>query len=371
MKKKSPLFLLYLLWGALAVHAQSIEFPGTAWDGYEEDSRENPVLVEDEEEIRRTLHKGDEDWFLIVPSAAGLLTVETTGRLDTEMTLFFEGDSLRVNDDGGSASNARISHMVEAGKVYIVMVKAYSNDTGSYGFKTVFSDLSDSSMEPNDTRETAFILDLGRELQAFLVVGDVDWYLFTIPTGGIFSCETQGRLDTLIHLFDSKGREFAADDDSGNGGNAKLSCPLSPGNYYIRVRGYDGDVGQYTLLADLRILPGTDQYEPDDTRTTAKELLLNETQKRSFTGKDDVDWVFINIRTAGTYRFRANGERNSNLDSFLALYSGETLIGEDDDSGGGYSAQLELRLNPGTYHIRVHFLDSNPTDWYLLRAERK
>jgi hypothetical protein len=372
MKKKSPLFFVCLLWGVLAVHSQSLDFPGTAWDAYEEDSRENPVPFGTEEETRRTLHREDEDWFLIVPSTSGLLTVETTGRLDTEMTLFLEGDSLREHDDdSGSASNARIRRMVEAGKRYIIMVKAHSDDTGPYGFKTAFSELSDSAIEPNDTRETASTIHLGKELQVFLSVSDVDWFFFTIPARGIFSGETRGNMDTLIHLFDAKGREFAADDDSGNGGNAKLSCPLNPGDYYIRVRGYDGDVGQYTLAADLRIPPGADYYEPDDTETTAKELSLNETQKRSFTGRDDVDWAFITIRTAGTYRFRADGEQNSNLDSFLAVYRGETLLGSDDDSGEGYSAQLELRLSPGTYHIRVHFLDNNPTDWYLLRAERK
>jgi len=297
--------------------------------------------------------------------------METTGRTDTEMALFLDGELISEDDDGGSGDNACITYMVTEGKRYIVRVKAYSRDTGPYGFNVKFNELFDSAMEPNDTRESAYAINPDGEVQAYLAMEDIDWYTVTLPVQGIFGCETLGNVDTLLSLFDAKGRELASDDDSGSRDNAKLSGFLNAGTYFIRVRGYHGETGQYTLKTELRIPPEADQYEPDNARTAAKEIKLNETQKRSFTNKDDVDWAFINIPSAGRYRFRAIGESNRELDTYLGLYKGDTLIGEDDDSGGGYASMLELQLNPGTYHIRVHFLDSNPTDWYLLRAERR
>jgi hypothetical protein len=78
-----------------------------------------------------------EMWFTLTPAAAGSLTVETDGDLDTVMELYDNaGAKLKEDDDGGSGTNARIQYDVSAGSTYRVKVREYENKTsGTYRIK--------------------------------------------------------------------------------------------------------------------------------------------------------------------------------------------------------------------------------------------
>ena len=74
----------------------------------------------------------DVDYFQIQVGASGVLTVETTGSLDTLGTLRdSSGSPLENDDDSGNGSNFRIQRTVNAG-IYHVEVKSYGATTGSY-----------------------------------------------------------------------------------------------------------------------------------------------------------------------------------------------------------------------------------------------
>ena len=74
----------------------------------------------------------DVDYFQIQVGASGVLTVETTGSLDTLGTLRdSSGSPLENDDDSGNGSNFRIQRTVNAG-TYHVEVKSYGATTGSY-----------------------------------------------------------------------------------------------------------------------------------------------------------------------------------------------------------------------------------------------
>jgi hypothetical protein len=70
----------------------------------------------------------------VTPAAAGSLTVETDGSLDTIMELYDNsGAKLKDDDDSGSGTNAKIQHTVSAGSTYRIKVREYENKTsGTY-----------------------------------------------------------------------------------------------------------------------------------------------------------------------------------------------------------------------------------------------
>ncbi|MDL2229632.1 PPC domain-containing protein [Treponema sp. OttesenSCG-928-L16] len=346
-------------------------------DMYEPDSMENPLdLSPGDDWIPRTIHNGnDQDYFRITLPSAAMLVMETSGNMDTYMYLYdgTNGDQLASNDDGGDDTNAKIEYLAEPGIPYIAMVKGYSDNTGNYRFRARIREIPADVTEPNDTRDRAYLVSLGSTpVQAmFHSSNDADWYKVEIPAGGgRLIVYTEGDMDTKMELHDQRGNLINEDDDSGSDLNARIAASVNPGTYYIKITEYDGSTGLYSFHALLGEALNQDQYEPDDSPAQAKNIEIGVPQRRSFTDGDDVDWARFTVTQRGFYEIRARGETSSALDTYIELYdSSEDLIDEDDDGGDYYDACLEVRLDAGSYLIRVHTLDSDPDDYYILSVE--
>ena len=91
---------------------------------------------------------GDVDYFRVQVGAPGVLTLYTTGSLDTKGRLESRsGSSLANDDDGGSGTNFSIAHPVSAG-TYYVRVESYSSRTGSY---TMYASVQDDGDDRGDS----------------------------------------------------------------------------------------------------------------------------------------------------------------------------------------------------------------------------
>ncbi|MDR2185604.1 MAG: peptidase [Treponema sp.] len=342
-------------------------------DGYEPDGRDNPLAVEPEAWVNRSIHnENDEDWFLFAASGNSVACFETSGDLDTFMELYdAEGSLLDEDDDGGGGANARIDYPLEEGKKYLAVVRGYSGETGTYRFRVQFVEIADAAMEPNDTKEQAFTLALDTEIDGYFhSSSDEDWYRVDIPAGGgQLAAYTEGSIDTLITVYDGGGKEIAEDDDSGEDYNARAAVLVSGGPLYIKVSAYEGERGAYTFQVQLREPVGLDSYEPDNAIQNAKPIEAGEIQRRTFS-EGDADWVSFTVSRRGYYVFHARGESSNDLDTYLELFDkDENAIGEDDDGGEGYSAKLKIRLDPGTYYIKIFCLDNEAEEDYLFSVE--
>jgi len=234
-------------------------------DAFEPDSFDSPLSYEigtDEnvQVINRTLHNGDEDFFILIPASDGRLVMETTGSVDTYME-FFNADTrekLAENDDGGSSYNARIRHNVQAGKRYIAKVRGYGgSDTGSYGFRAYLQvqvQLVPDEYEPDNSSATAKQIEIGRPQQhTFHTSDDVDWVKFQITRPGRYTIRARGannnRLDTYIELYNSNLNSIGEDDDGGEGLDSRLSLHLENGLYYLKVECISDDIDQPYIIS--------------------------------------------------------------------------------------------------------------------------
>ncbi|MDR2912241.1 MAG: hypothetical protein LBV38_02915 [Alistipes sp.] len=217
-----------------------------SYDALEPDGWDNPSLYTPEAEssattIGRSIGSGDEDWFLITPASASVLVMETTGSMDTHMTLY-DADTrneLASNDDGsGNGNNARITQFVRPGKRYMVKVKGYSSDTtGDYGFRAYTVNLGDPTR-----------YEVGEDVNASRVVrqrleGGTSVFLLTAPAGGTIVAETSGSTDVVMELLDAETYDqLASDDDSGYDSNARITHEAQRGKSYLAVvRAYSSD----------------------------------------------------------------------------------------------------------------------------------
>jgi hypothetical protein len=343
-------------------------------DAYEIDSRQTPVTLEPDQALSRTIHNGDEDWFLIRSASQGVITVIVDGDFDSYLELYDDEDnSLDEDDDGGDGVNPHLEFFAAAGARYMVKLRGYSDNTGSYTIRTQYSSLEETPMEPNNTRNQAYAVEAGGTITGiFQDSNDAEWFSVQIPRQGLLKVHTEGSRDTYLRLYDGRENLLSENDDGGDSYNARLSAVVEPGLYYVELTEYNGSSGLYTLYIELTDALGSDQYENDNTAANAKPIEVDAAaQRRTFTDGNDVDWARFTVSRRGYYGIRARGENNLRLDTYIELYdTDENLIDEDDDGGENYDSYLRVQLDPGDYYIKVTTLDSNPPeDYYLLSVE--
>ncbi|WP_419164545.1 leishmanolysin-related zinc metalloendopeptidase [Candidatus Palauibacter sp.] len=97
--------------------------------------------------------------------------------------------------------------------------------------------------------ETATTVAIGDTVPGVLTTEDEDFFEITVPRHRFpLRAFTQGNTDTYGYLLDHDGSEIASDDDSGEGRNFHITRELDAGTYYLRVRGYFGATGSYSLI---------------------------------------------------------------------------------------------------------------------------
>jgi len=347
-------------------------------DALEPDSFENPVPYEigadaNAQLVNRTLHGGDEDFFLLLPANDGSLTMETTGSTDTYME-FYNAETrekLAQNDDGGSGSNARIRYSVEAGKRYISKIRGYDGATGAYGFRAYMTIRTSSSGFQNPLAYEIGSDESVPVMNRTLDREDEDYFLLVPANDGQLIMETTGSMDTFMEFYNAETREkLAEDDDSGRGENARIRYNVQAGKRYIaKVRGYDGSTGSYGFRAyiyvPVRLAP--DEYEPDNDSASAKQIEIGTSQQHTFHDTNDVDWVKFQITQPGRYTIRTRGVNTNRLDTYIELFdSNLNSIDEDDDGGDAVDSRLSLHLESGLYYLKIECLDENPNQPYTV-----
>jgi hypothetical protein len=198
---------------------------------------------------------------------------------------------------------------------------------------------------------------------------DEDFFLLAPDKDGSLVMETGGSMDTMMELYEAgSSRRLSENDDGASDTNARIRHTVQAGSRYIaKVRGYSGETGSYGFRAYLVEHIAPDEYESDDESSSARDLSIGEPQQHTFSSGSDIDWVKFQILQAGRYIIRAKGLNSNRLDTFMELYDQKlSSIGEDDDGGDDLDARLSMRLQSGTYYLKVECLDEDPDQPYTI-----
>ncbi len=115
--------------------------------------------------------------------------------------------------------------------------------------------LMDESDDHGDARFCATPLIFGDSVSGEIKsrwADDDDYFVFVVSRLRTVHVETMGQTDTFGGLYDHLGYRIAVDDDGGNDDNFRIVKTLSPGLYYVRVGGRDGQEGSYRLNVETR-----------------------------------------------------------------------------------------------------------------------
>ncbi|AQQ69685.1 V8-like Glu-specific endopeptidase [Limihaloglobus sulfuriphilus] len=234
-----------------------------------------------------------------------------------------------------SGSGAAPEHDDCAGAIAVTESAAYSGSTaGATGTQT-------SSCGDNDTNDV--------------------WHVFTPAAAGLYSLSLCGSsFDTTLAVYDEcGGAELACNDDSCEY-QSMLTLQLNAGeDYYIRIAGYGGETGSYTLVVEPVSAVLNDDCAnaaviAEDSPTAGSTIGATGSFESSCASHDFYDvWYSYTPSQSGTAAIEI---QSGSFDTTLSVWDGcggAELACNDDHGEGGLSA-VELFVQGGTeYLIRV------------------
>ncbi len=191
----------------------------------------------------------DVDWYVVDVNTLPepfIISFRTQGELDTVIELYDEfGSLIGSDDDSGGNGNANLLHLVNAPQTFYVLVRTFSGSAeGPYALSVTRDQSEPDAYEPDNEPESAGPIEINElpQERTFLSSGDVDWLVFDLPETATVVAETYGDADSYLRLYNEQLSLIAEDDDSGDGFNAQIRRPLSPGRYYIEASPLYGEV---------------------------------------------------------------------------------------------------------------------------------
>ncbi len=194
------------------------------------------------------------------------------------------------------------------------------------------------------------------------------WWTWTAPTTETVNINTRGsNFDTYLSVFTGSALPtltlVGADDDSGGDLTSLVSLNAIAGEtYQIAVDGWSGNTGQIALNIVFPPPPNDNFVNQipltGDTATTTgtNTGATGEVGEPPQSGPINSAWWSWTAPNSGIYSIDTRG---SNFDTWLSVYEGSaldslTLLGADDDSGGGLASLVSLNATAGTtYRIAV------------------
>lgn len=327
-------------------------------DSYEpDDTAATATTIANGQIQNRSIHVlADVDWakFTIGSNGATNVRIQTAGVSgDTEMWLYGPNSTtaqLDYNDDASGTTFSQISRGTLAAGTYYIKVAEFGSDRAISAY-TLTVNWTDSvpvppgdSFEVDDTPATAKSIANGQtQNRSIHVAGDVDWATLTIGANGASNVriETAGVSgDTEMWLYGPNNATalLAYDDEGGGSGFSRIALnALGAGTYYVKVT----DFGNNDKIAAYSLRASWTNGVP--VATTGGRLVNLSIRSNAGVGSETIIIGFVTVGTgAKQFLLRGIGPTLATLgvtgalaDPTLKLYTGSTVIVENDNWGAG------------------------------------
>ena len=234
----------------------------------------------------------------------------------------------------------------------------------------------------NNTATTGTLAVDGSATGSIEIINDGDWFQVILVAGQTYQVDVKGSptgdgtLDDpmLIGVYRSRTNRLTAtsNDDGGEGYNSQITfTALLDGVHYVSVRGYEDEIGTYTVsLTDV-----TDTAITDDFATgtgTAGVVLVDGSVTGEIETAGDHDWFAVDLTAGTTYQIDLKGLSTGDgtlwITDLIGVYRSTTLIAGTDVSGGGDGLNTRLEFTPAstrTYYVAAGGVSSDTGTYRL------
>ena len=316
----------------------------------------------------RIEHDADIDYFrVVITSEAQLVTIHTTGELNTLGTLWKDtdgGDLEMVSSEssGAESRNFRMSLILEVGTYYLAVKSlAWSGEyTLHLASSVITDDHSDKRSDATElTSSVAGRIEWGDDVDFFRIVVTLEAPVVTIHTTG--ELDTSGVLTKKTDV--ANGDVVAFDQYGGESRNFRISETLEAGTYYLAVQGWSG-TGDYTVhLATSEVIAAehgdvviTDDHS--DKRSDATELTSSVAGRIEW--GNDLDYFRIVVTPESpVVTIHTTGELNTYVQLMKDTGAGNIeTVAFGYDGGVSGNLQISRTLGEGTYYLMVGSFDA-------------
>ncbi|MHC4173626.1 MAG: trypsin-like serine peptidase [Planctomycetota bacterium] len=210
-------------------------------------------------------------WHSFTAASSGTFRISLCGsEFDTTLAVFDEcgGTELACNDDNcGIQSEVFVN--LDAGQSCVIRIAGFDGETGSYSLvvETSVSAPNDECVNAIPVLEgvpyqgsTAGATGVEESRCGFFDTADV-WHSFTAASSGTFLFSLCGsEFDTTLAVFDECGGTELACNDDNCGHQSEVLFSLDAGqSCVIRIAGFDGETGSYSLVVETFVPPPNDE----------------------------------------------------------------------------------------------------------------
>ncbi|MFQ5913547.1 MAG: PPC domain-containing protein [Nitrospinota bacterium] len=182
--------------------------------------------------------------------------------------------------------------------------------------------------EPNNKRETASAVEIGKTLKANIQPkGDADWYRLEVDHQGALNVKF-GKVPSdlnmyfrVVRIVDSKEEQiqgWAGTPKAGAVTERAVDLPAK-GAYYLEVRdGGNNAQSSEPYEMSLAFTATADASEPNNKMETASAVEIGKTVKANILPKGDADWYRVDVEHQGELNVKF-GKVPSNLDMYFRV----------------------------------------------------
>ena len=289
-------------------------------------------------------------WVLTLAQPTAVRIGMTSTAVDSYLLLQngVTGAVVAENDDGFGRQNSRIEQTLPAGRYVIVATTFEANDFGDYTLSVTPASpscLNATAVTPPDTLT-------GTLTAAACVLHDTsyaDRYSLTVARTSLLTVNMRSAaIDPFLIIESSTGDLIGRDDDSGNGADAFLAEPVTPGTYFIYA---NSALPRQTGAYSLSVLATTDECAAD--RVLAIGAPITDTLSTGGCSLGDGSFAKRYSFTVAAPTALRLDMTSTAVDPYLMVQQAgaATTLAEDDDNGTGLNAQILRVFAAGTYVI--------------------
>jgi len=348
----------------------SVSMDTTPGDSYESDDTRATakVIGVDSAAQKHTLQAGEHDWVKFYGEAGKSYKVSLNGFKGGQIDLYKDSASYNYASSGDSCA---VIKAITSGMIFADISGYYSSSTGSYSLSVAVDTAGVDKYESDDTRAAAKPITVdGVAQKHFLQVGEHDWMKFPVVAGKVYNVKVSDFTDGYIKVYsDSLASSYAASGYT----SAKVTASAT-GTMFLDFSGYYGSSsGSYSIsvtqdTATVVTSPTVDKYESDDTKSLAKNIVVDSIAQVHNLAAGEDDWIKFDA-VAGTAYTVTMSRTGGSGEIYLDLYdstSSSTPVSFDDSGVIKYTPSTS-----GTYYVDAYGESSSASGAYTIKVTTK
>jgi len=209
---------------------------------------------------------------------------------------------------------------------------------------------------------TAGSVSPGNDASVTIPAGNSVRLTFVPKANATYLISTIGNTDTYLELRDSSGNKTLAIDQNSTGLNGQISyTALTTAPLTILVSGQTATTSGASIVT-IKMTNGPDDYESDNSLSTAKAITTDGVVQNRTLGIGDTDWVKIPVDSGNTYRVAGSGTNTL----YIKIFGADSSVLAAETSS--YTTFLATKTGFVYARLNYYYASSSYTGAYTVNV---